>query len=275
MASLLDRETANTLPFNANQPAPAVNVAVVNLYYRNPSLLSEIRPPNTHARHLHPSGLQGFGYLIPNSVPFSENPERALGVIFDSDVTPNLYSTVQDGKRGTRLTVMLGGHWWDGWDQIPSEDECIEMARSVLQRHLGIESVPVAAVANIQRDCIPQYFVGHYDRMQQMHQVFTSEGSPNLPGPRGRLKVAGSWYRGVGVNDCLRSAYDVVQGMKKETLGKGVERRRTGLEMFADSRRPMAYCERAGKVIRITKIDERAKGGRFPAVEGQIRQKLS
>ena len=36
----------------------------VNLYYTKP--------------YLNP--VQGFGYLIPQGVPFEENPERALGV---------------------------------------------------------------------------------------------------------------------------------------------------------------------------------------------------
>ena len=65
------------------------------------------------------TGLQGFGYLIPQSVPFELNPERALGVIFDSDISPDLHSTVPAEKLGTRLTVMMGGHWWDEWSELP------------------------------------------------------------------------------------------------------------------------------------------------------------
>ena len=72
---------------------PAVIVMVVDLYYTNPNLLS----------------VHGFGYLIPCSVPFKQTPNRALGVVFDSDATIG-----QDAIPGTKLTVMLGSHWWDG-----------------------------------------------------------------------------------------------------------------------------------------------------------------
>lgn len=263
---LADWEAATSLPFIPEKPAPAVTVAVVNLYFRTPSLLTKLHPPRTHPRHLRPNGLQGFGYLIPRSVPFSENPERALGVIFDSDITPMLHSTVPSGKQGTRLTVMLGGHWWDDWADVPGESDCVEMARSVLQRHLGIKEVPVTAIANIQRNCIPQYHVGHGERMRQMHEVLAFDSPSKGSALKGRLRVAGSWYSGVGVNDCLRSAWHVVQGLKQNPSGSGWGPR-TGLDSFADDRRPMAFCESEKGVLKIMKLDKHAEGGRFPRLE--------
>ena len=259
---------------------PAVGVAVVNLYYRTPHLLTKLRPPNTQARHLRPNGLQGFGYLIPASVPFTANPERALGVVFDSDVTPDLHSSVPPEKQGTRLTVMLGGHWWDGWSDLPTKDDCIEMARSVLQNHLGLEEQPVAVKANVQRSCIPQYKVGHSDRLRRMHQALASSeapssstGEPPLAPLASKIRVAGSHFTGVGVNDCVRSAFDVVQGLKRDAQGKGLGPH-TGLDRFRDESRPMALVRReANGVVMVLKLDERARGGRFPRVEGLIKGK--
>jgi oxygen-dependent protoporphyrinogen oxidase len=40
----------------------------------------------------------------------------------------------------------------------------------------------------------------------------------------GKLRVAGNWTQGVGVNDCLRSAWDVVKGIREGKEGA------TGLE---------------------------------------------
>lgn len=66
----------------------------------------------------------------------------------------------------------------------------------------------------------------------------------------GRLRVAGSWYHGVGVNDCLRSAFECVQGLAQEVhegiLGKnedGDREARTGLEKFKWGR-PLALVKR-------------------------------
>ncbi|KAK2736787.1 oxygen-dependent protoporphyrinogen oxidase [Myotisia sp. PD_48] len=158
----------------------AVNVMSVNLFYRE--------------THLVP--VQGFGYLIPRSVPLDQNPERGLGVIFMSQLAES-----QDTVPGTKLTVMLGGHWWDGWEEgdLPDEETGIEMAKSLLKRHLGITKEPAIARASLLRNAIPQYTVGHINRMKNLGDILTFKyGS--------RLKVAGAWYSGVGMTDCVTGA---------------------------------------------------------------------
>lgn len=219
---------------------PATNVCVVNLYYDTPNLLQKIKPPGGMPLYNAGDGIRGFGYLIPNSVPFSQNPERALGVIFDSDIAPDLWTSVPKDHIGTRLTVMLGGHWWDGWQSFPSNAEAEEMARSVLARHLGITEKPRAVSPTMQRNCIPQYVVGHSQNMAEAHK-----GLLEIFG--GRLRVAGSWYTGVGVNDCFRAAYDVVQGLGPNAMsrkGNPSLEGRTGLEKFYWGR-PMVLVKAA------------------------------
>ena len=243
VVSALAPETLNSLHQKSSQKLvpsiPSVTVMTVNLYYRTPNL----NPP-------------GFGYLIPNATSFENNPERALGVVFDTAYSPsptdldmanwmtadadvlkaardagrlvnindfawyNLpqkANTQDDVKeRGTKLTVMLGGHNWDGWPAYPDETEGLAMAKAVVERHLGIKEEPEVYSVNLQRDCIPQYTVGHEERLKSAHINIEREY-------KGRLRVAGNWMWGVGVNDCIRSAWEVAQGMK---LG----RRATGLE---------------------------------------------
>ncbi len=180
----------------------SVTVMVVNLYFSNPAILP----------------VHGFGYLIPRTVSFEQNPERALGVVFDSDATIG-----QDEVPGTKVTVMLGGHWWDGWTAYPDEEEGASMAKAILQRQLGISEEPRATRVSLQRDCIPQYSVGHQKNMEdasrQLKRMF-----------QGRLRVAGNSYTGVGLNDCVRAARDVVQGLVN---GKG----ETGLESFVGGKK--------------------------------------
>ncbi|KAK5710663.1 oxygen-dependent protoporphyrinogen oxidase [Elasticomyces elasticus] len=219
---------------------PAVTVMTVNLYFRTPDL----NPP-------------GFGYLIPRATPFEQNPERALGVVFDTAYSPSpkdldfanwqitdtsqLQAARDAGQlvnvndfawlnmperpnaqddvkeRGTKVTVMLGGHWWDGWPSFPSEKEGLALARSVLERHLNIKEEPEAYMVNLQSDCIPQYTVGHEDRLKTAHGRLQQQY-------KGQLRVAGNWMAGVGVNDCLRSAWDVVRSIKDNRDGTGLEK---------------------------------------------------
>jgi oxygen-dependent protoporphyrinogen oxidase len=163
---------------------------VVNLFYHNPSLIP----------------LRGFGYLIPRTVPFDQNPERALGVIFGSEV-----GIGQDEVSGTKLTVMLGGHWWDGWteEDFPDEKSAITMAKRLLFRHLSVKVPPAVAKARLQRNSIPQYTVGHPSRMIGLHKALKQNFGA-------RLKVAGASYTGPGINDCIRSARLVAHTVAQE-----------------------------------------------------------
>jgi protoporphyrinogen oxidase len=117
---------------------------------------------------------------------------------------------------------MLGGHWWDEWSEsdLPTSEKCIEMAKSVLKRHLGIEVEPEATMVNLQPDCIPQYTVGHSQRLKEAHLAL-------LRNFGGRLKVAGNSYTGVGVNDCLVAAREIALAAQSSNWSS-----RTGLDRF-------------------------------------------
>lgn len=172
-------------------------VMTVNLYYKTPDL----HPP-------------GFGYLIPLATPFQQNPENALGVVFDDSYSfgpaehdagdQPVHDTVSG--RGTKLTVIIGGHYWSDWTSFPSEAEGMTMAKEVVKRHLGIQEEPLVQQATLQADCIPRYAVGHHDRVAETHRWLMDRFG-------GKVKVAGSWVDGVGVNDCLRSAWNAVYNL--------------------------------------------------------------
>ena len=168
---------------------------VVNLFFTDPNVLPE----------------RGFGYLIPRSIPYDQTPECALGVVFDSDAVSG-----QDTATGTKVTVMIGGHWWDGYESYPDEEEGAAMAKAVLKRHLKIDEEPAVVNVGLQRECIPQYTVGHQARMGSAHTEL-------MDAFKGKLAVAGNTYAGVGLNDCVRSAREVVAQIK---LGMGT----TGLD---------------------------------------------
>lgn len=199
----LAKLTADALPALKN--STAVTIQIVNLWYPNPNLTG--RTP-------------GFGYLIPQSVPAQNNPHAALGVIFDSDREAAAASPEYISAPGTKLTVMLGGHYWDhlspgSW---PDADEAAAMAVNTVERQLGIPaSEPVFTSTKVCRECIPQHLVGHRARMAQAHTELYDAF-------RGTLAVVGSSYTSPGVLPNLKAARDIAlkvagQGYKQDDAG--------------------------------------------------------
>lgn len=219
---------AKTLASLTNSELPAladshaVTIMAVNLWYPTPGL-------NTP--------YHGAGYLIPQSVNFEQNPECALGVLFDSD---REFLQIDDDEgeiAGTKLTVLIGGHYWDGIpaDQLPSEAEAIEMAKSLVARHLSIpqhENDRAVASAKLCRECIPQHYVGHWSRMAKAKWELQAAFG-------GKLAVAGPSYQMPGVFGSIRAGRDIAA----QISGKYAEPNRylfpvgdTGLDRFANEK---------------------------------------
>ncbi|KAI9340438.1 hypothetical protein DFJ73DRAFT_662091 [Zopfochytrium polystomum] len=184
-----------------------VNVAVVNLAFAG-----RVLP------------IEGFGYLVP----FAQRAQ-ILGAVFDSSVLPQQDADAAaaaaaaggggGGGEVTRLTVMMGGHMFEelfGAVEQASEERLREVAVQQVKLHLGIKDDPVAALVSVHRDCIPQYTVGHAERLQRLHALAATEAF-------GRLSFVGSSYLGVGVNDCIKSSRDVVRGLVDGRRLSGLE----------------------------------------------------
>ncbi|KAK3310149.1 uncharacterized protein B0T15DRAFT_506848 [Chaetomium strumarium] len=177
----------------------AVTIMLVNIWYPVPAA--------NHPYH-------AFGYLLPQALPHEANPECVLGVIFDSErefrLSPEDGSAVNRGAdtlMGTKLTVMMGGHYWDDLPAsfLPDEESAIAMAKRAVQRHLNLDpqlSAQAHAQARLCRDCIPQHLVGHIARMRAAHADLQW-------GFKGRLAVAGQSYQSPGVLYMLRAGRDV------------------------------------------------------------------
>ncbi|KAJ3379132.1 oxygen-dependent protoporphyrinogen oxidase, partial [Entophlyctis sp. JEL0112] len=177
---------------------PSVSVAVVNLLYDKPSILP----------------VSGFGYLVPRS-----QASNVIGVIFDSEAVPD-----QSSKRITRITCMLGGAQFSkvfgfSADEVSSfdKDQCLKMALAAVEEDLGVSQLPADQKVTLHERCIPQYTLGHSDRLKAVHNLLQEEFS-------GSLSVIGCSYLGVGVNDCIYSAQDVVNRISHGESPTGLER---------------------------------------------------
>ncbi|TPX32223.1 protoporphyrinogen oxidase [Synchytrium microbalum] len=182
----LSRILPQSIPKTDLSAIPYVDVCVINLAYASPNILP----------------IDGFGYLIPPS----EN-ESILGVVFDSCALPQ-----QDQVPMTRVTVMMGGHAFKakfGEVDDVSNERLLQVALEALSRHLGIKEEPIDVVVGVQRQCIPQYVLGHADRMGNIRKAL-DEWSGN------RISFIGAADGGVGLNDCIKSARDTVMTKFKQ-----------------------------------------------------------
>ncbi|XP_041577056.2 protoporphyrinogen oxidase isoform X5 [Taeniopygia guttata] len=159
---------------------PAASVAVVNLQYEGAAL------PVT-----------GFGHLVPSS----EDP-ALLGIVYDSVAFPEHDGTpATPGRPPLRLTVMLGGAWFQqsfGDPATVAPELLLRRARAAVSDHLGLAGTPTHAIVRVQQDCIPQYTLGHWERLERIQRFLKEQQLP--------LSLIGASYSGVSVNDCIASA---------------------------------------------------------------------
>jgi oxygen-dependent protoporphyrinogen oxidase len=80
------------------------------------------------------------------------------------------------------------------WTQ-ESDETLVATARKGLRQIMGLKAEPVVTTVARWRRAMPQYKVGHLDRVAEIEAML--ERAPGL-------YLAGAAYRGVGLPDCVR-----------------------------------------------------------------------
>lgn len=132
------------------------------------------------------SRMDGFGFLVP-----SREKRNILGTVSDSNVFPN---RAPEGH--ALLRTMVGGARAPELAQLPDE-KLLDVVRSNLEDIMGVTADPVFARIYRHERAIPQYLVGHSDRLQSIENQLK-----DFPG----LVLTGNAYRGVSLNDCVVNA---------------------------------------------------------------------
>ncbi|QZA58391.1 protoporphyrinogen oxidase [Candidatus Rhabdochlamydia porcellionis] len=135
--------------------------------------------------------VEGFGYLIPHSTR-----EDILGVVFDSSIFKQHNSYPQE----TRLTIKLK-------DLGQSEEEAIQTALLSIRKHLKISMQPDVVSFKKVLSAIPQYTVGHLERIESLYPKFQQK----IP----RCHLLGNYLIGVGVDHCIHHVKETVQDWHK------------------------------------------------------------
>lgn len=81
-----------------------------------------------------------------------------------------------------------------------NDEELCQLAYEELKKLLGLQRKPILARVHRHFKAMPQYQVGHLERLTQIEEALSE-----IPG----LLLAGAAYRGIGLPDCIRQAEDV------------------------------------------------------------------
>jgi len=136
----------------------------------------------TQIRH----ALDGFGMLIPRR----EN-RKTLGVLFSSTLFPG-----RAPDEHALLTAFLGGARHPGIGQA-DDDAVVGQILADLRPLLGIEGAPVMTRVTRWARAIPQYELGHLERLARLDAALAA-----LPG----LRLRANYRDGISVADCVENA---------------------------------------------------------------------
>lgn len=175
----LDRELADRLG-----GIPFVSTATISLGYRAGDV---------------PHSLDGYGYLSP----------RVEGgpIVACTWASSKFAGRAPDGHALLRVFVGRAG-----LNEIVSADDAtlIALARTELRQTLGIEAAPILTRVYRWPDGIPQYNVGHLERVAAIEALVDRHAG---------LFVAGASYRGAGLPDCIGAGRRAGRAAGKFTSG--------------------------------------------------------
>jgi oxygen-dependent protoporphyrinogen oxidase len=130
--------------------------------------------------------LNGFGFLCP-----AISEKRLLGVLFSASVFPG-----RAPENKVILRCLLGGAR-DAMHTTRPDDEVLLEARTEVESLLQITAAPELSVVLRHDDAIPQYYVGHTKKVEEISAMVKG-----LPG----IFLGGSAYHGVALYDCVKDA---------------------------------------------------------------------
>jgi oxygen-dependent protoporphyrinogen oxidase len=149
---------------------PYASSATVSLAYRNDQI---------------PRGLDGFGFVVP--------------LVEARSIVACTYSSMKYPGRAPEGHALLRAFVGGAMQQSLFEQDdaaMIESVRRELRALLGIASEPLLTRIHRHPQAMPQYRVGHLDRMARVDAALARHAG---------LAVAGNAYRGVGIPDCVHS----------------------------------------------------------------------
>ena len=130
--------------------------------------------------------LNGFGYLIPKNEGM-----RILGALFTSSMFP-----VQAPQGKKFLRIMAGGDTNHALME-KSSDELLQICLEDVKNVLGVKKEPYMVQTFKVMKAIPQYHVGHREKVAKIEEITSKLGS---------IYIGGNVLYGIGLNDCTKTS---------------------------------------------------------------------
>ncbi len=147
--------------------------------------------------------LNGFGAIVPT--------------IEKRSILSASFSSIKYAGRAADdevlIRVFVGGDFQRQLALLPDE-ELLRTAVDDLRGLLGITGDPILSQISRRPDAMPQYFIGHADRVARIRQRAASHAG---------LQIAGSALEGVGIPHCIRSGEQAAKALAESRNGLIVE----------------------------------------------------
>ncbi len=135
------------------------------------------------------NSLDGFGFLVPRSAGL-----EILGSVWNSSLFPD-----RAPEEHVLLTSFVGGTT-NPQAVTRSKEELSALVHREIALLLKIKEPPVFSSVNIYQRAIPQYTLGHANRLAALSALWTK-----YPG----LWLTGNYLRGPAIGACVEQALDV------------------------------------------------------------------
>ncbi|MEE2750200.1 MAG: protoporphyrinogen oxidase [Myxococcota bacterium] len=139
----------------------------------------------------------GFGCLVPDL----ERSPPILGALFTSNIFPS------HAPEGTAVMRIILGGTRDPQALNASDEALLTRAQAGLESLLGKLPPPTATRVHRYPKAIPQYTMGHLERVHSVRALEAQEHG---------LFFTGNHLDGVAVKDCIRSAEETANRVKQE-----------------------------------------------------------
>jgi protoporphyrinogen/coproporphyrinogen III oxidase len=147
--------------------------------------------------------LDGFGFMVPRKEGLQTICTFWNSSLFTGRAPNGKVLVTSFAGRDSRSTLFTG-----------AEADCAQIVHAENARVLGITGEPVDRVVWRNTRALPQYNVGHAQRVMQMTE--TLRELPNL-------HLAGSYLTGRSIADCAQIAFHVAENVHSRSEGKDIQ----------------------------------------------------
>ena len=182
------KDTPHGLTISVSHLAPAAAGALGDIAYAGVVSVAQSYS-RANVRH----ALDGFGVLAPRV-----EKRRILGTLFSSSMFDE-----RAGEGRVLFTTFVGGRR-DPDLLSRSDQDLAAIVREELAALVGAQGAPEFCALTRWPRAIPQYTLGHLDRIRRAEQAQQA-----LPG----LFLCSSYRGGVAVGDCIKSGRDVADAV--------------------------------------------------------------